>query len=181
MGARRPDRINVRIIAATNTPLQELVRNDEFREDLYYRLKILSLRIPPLRDRPEDILPLCRYFARQYAQERNTATPTFTDAVLNRLHNYDWPGNVRELKHLVRELLVFSRGEEITLEMLPPQLRKESRESAAHPLSLSAMEKKHIHTICVRTGWNITQAAKLLGIGRQTLYRKLNQYQLEQY
>jgi len=181
LGARRPDVFDGRIITATNNPLHERVREGTFREDLYYRMKVLVLRIPPLRERQEDILPLCHYFAHEYAQERNILPQQFDDAVLGHLLAYDWPGNVREVKNLMTELLIFSRGQEVKLDMLPDTVRSVHRNREDHPLSLDAVQKEHIYTTCIQTHWNIKQAAKLLGVTRQALYRKLHHYHLGSY
>lgn len=181
VGARRPDIIDVRVIAASNRPLPGLVKEGHFREDLYYRLNVLSLNIPPLRERPGDILPLCQHFAKQWAQERNKPLPTFSDSVLARLQTYSWPGNVRQLRNVVTGMLTFTESDEVTLEKLPVDLRIADDGPAENLQSLSFMEKVHIQKICQHTRWNITRAAEVLGIGRQTLYRKLQQYHLGSY
>jgi len=181
VGSRRPDRVDVRIIAASNTPFNQLVEEGAFRKDLYYRLNVLSLRIPPLRDRHQDILPLCYYFAQRYAQEHHIEPPILRDDVLAHLQTYDWPGNVRELEHLVTELLIYAPSGEITLDLLPARLRCPDKGKKQKPLILEAMVRDHIHSICTHTNWNITQAASLLGLTRPALYRKLRRYHLGEY
>jgi len=181
VGARRPDTIDVRVIAATNKQLSELVQKDQFRSDLYYRLKVLSLCLPPLRERTADILPLIHHFAREWAQNHEVSPPAFSESVLERLQKYSWPGNIRELRNAVIEMLTFAEADAITLDHLPASLREATRGWKESLHTLEFMEKMHIHKICNSTRWNISRAAKILGIGRQTLYRKLQQYHLGSY
>lgn len=181
IGARRPDTIDVRIVAATNKQLPEMVQKDQFRSDLYYRLKVLSLYLPPLRDRTADILPLIEHFAREWERNHEVVLPTFSEPVLDRLQKYPWPGNIRELRNVIIEMLTFAETDVITLDNLPTPLRETTRGWKESLYTLEFMEKMHIHKICNSTRWNISRAAKILGIGRQTLYRKLQQYHLGSY
>ncbi|MEJ2051030.1 MAG: sigma-54 dependent transcriptional regulator, partial [Calditrichota bacterium] len=181
VGARRPDQVKVRIITAANTSLEHQIETGNFREDLFYRLNVISLHMPPLRDRHEDILPLCYFFAEKWAQAHTKSVPAFSDAVLGYLQSYSWPGNVRELEHLITELLIYAPKNEITVEMLPARIRNPIQKRQVKPFLLEAIIKDHIHSICTSTNWNITQAASLLGLTRQALYRKLHQFNLGEY
>jgi DNA-binding NtrC family response regulator len=179
IGATKPISVDVRIIAATNLNLGEEVKAKRFREDLYYRLNVIELKLPPLRDRREDIPLLVDGFLRKCAEARGKEEKGVTEAALAMLMDYMWPGNVRELENVIERAVTLSRGEKITPDDLPPGVqgargdRRVLEEAAEKTLSLHEIEKEYIKKILEKTGGNKYQAAHVLGIDRKTLYRKL--------
>lgn len=178
VGTRRPDKIDVRVIAASNENLRTLVKARKFRKDLYYRLNIIAIQMPPLRKRRSDLEALCRYFANQLSQKLNKEPPTFSEEVLKTFQRYDWPGNVRELKNLVKRIIVLADNPTVTVSDLPQFMQHVDRECFHNQKSLSEVERSHIQKVMEEVGWNISQAAKILGVSRQTLYNRLNQFNL---
>lgn len=179
--------IDVRIIAATHRNLQEEVKEQKFREDLYFRLKVVELTIPPLRERKSDIPFLFNHFVNEFCKEHNKKISSVSKELLNFCENYKWQGNVRELKNFIERMVIFSSNETLTLDDLPPELKREfsktnelnSNDSKNLPyLNLSLLEKEAILKALEETSGNKTQAAKLLGIGLRTLHRKLNEYNI---
>ena len=183
VGATRPVPVNVRIIAATNLALAEEVKEKRFREDLYYRLNVIELRIPPLRERREDILLLVDAFLHKLAEAAHKTVRGISESALLLLLDYAWPGNVRELENVIERAVTLARGEKIVPEDLPPAIqgaRGERRvidEAEERTLPLHEMEKEYILRILEKTGGNKYQAAQVLGIDRKTLYRKLAEIQ----
>ncbi len=181
VGATKPIAVDVRIIAATNLNLAEEVRAKRFREDLYYRLNVIEIRLPPLRERREDIPLLVDAFLKKCAEARGKQVQGVSEAALALLVDYAWPGNVRELENVIERAVTLSRGDKIVPEDLPSAIqgaRGERRildEAAERTLSLEAMEKEYILRILEKTGGNKYQAAHILGIDRKTLYRKLGE------
>ncbi len=177
VGATRETQVNVRIVAATNRPLEQDVAGGRFRADLYYRLRSVPLTVPPLRERPAEILPLMQRFLSQAAVAAGVPAPQMSRQAIDALQRYPWPGNVRELKHLAEAMLiVLPQGQaEVCLEHLPDALRTthtimSTPESCQ---SLASAERVHIDRVLARVHGNKTQAAHLLGISRQTLRVKL--------
>jgi DNA-binding NtrC family response regulator len=168
--------VDVRIIAATNRDLSRAIRESRFREDLYYRLNVIAVKVPPLRERKEDIPLLADAFARKYCLEMNKEETGIGPSALKLLMNYDWPGNVRELENIIERALVIGKDNEILPDDLPFSRKELGPE--AFPKSLKMMEKIHIQRILESTGWNITRAARDLGIDRQTLYNKIEKYEI---
>ncbi len=176
--------VDFRLVAATNRDLEAWVREGRFREDLYYRLKVVTLTIPPLRRRPEDIPLLVRHFIERYNRELDRSVRGVRPEVLNVLARNPWPGNVRELRNLVETLVLFARGDEITLEDLPPEYRDPSAasgprqpgETAWVPRPMAEIEREAIIRTLEHTGGHRARAAQLLGIGLRTLQRKLKEY-----
>ncbi len=183
VGATRPVPVNVRIIAATNLALAEEVKEKRFREDLYYRLNVIELRIPPLRERREDILLLVDAFLHKLAEAAHKTVRGISESALLLLLDYAWPGNVRELENVIERAVTLARGEKIVPEDLPPAVqgaRGERRvidEAEERTLPLHEMEKEYILRILEKTGGNKYQAAQVLEIDRKTLYRKLAEIQ----
>jgi DNA-binding NtrC family response regulator len=173
LGDARPRRVDVRILAATNKELERLVTREAFRQDLYFRLNVLTLRVPPLRERGEDVLLLARHFAEKYAAALGRPAPRFADAALAALLAYPWPGNVRELENLVQRLLVMHEGEVIQVADLPPGMRFSVPRPGALHRSLAQVEADHIRAVLQSVGENKTLAARILGIDRKTLREKL--------
>jgi DNA-binding NtrC family response regulator len=177
VGEERERKVDVRVIAATNRDLKEMVARGTFREDLYYRLNVVHLRVPPLRERPEDVPVLARHFLGRYAARFGVQLPPVTDALLERLRAHGWPGNVRELENALESLVALSPEGALDLSLLPgPAL------PAASPLGLKqrveAYERGLVAEALRTAKGSRTEAARLLGISRVTLHDKLNKYRL---
>lgn len=179
LGSNRSHFIDVRLIAATNTDLKSAVRKRAFREDLYYRLKVVEIHIPPLRSRRSDIPMLAMSFLREAADKHGLPLPEITPDALEHLVSFSWPGNVRQLRNLMESLLIIS-GSRISVEELPSEIAgtpsgKTTVLQAELPVSLDELEDLAIRKTLELTGGNRTRAADLLGIGRRTLQRKLKE------
>jgi DNA-binding NtrC family response regulator len=179
VGSTRARSVDVRVLAATNKDLLTRVRQQLFREDLYFRLNVIAIEVPPLRDRHNDVLLLARHFVRRYAEEHGRPEPTFTDRAVQVLHRYAWPGNVRELENHIQRLVVMSDGNAIDVPDLPSHMRFSAVRRAALERSLAEVEADHIRSVLSHTGGNKTQAARVLGIDRKTLRDKVRRYGLE--
>ncbi len=177
LGSEETIDVDVRILAATNCDLQKAIEEKRFREDLYYRLNVISIHVPPLRERKADIPLLTDAFIRKFCLEMNKEEKKIAPSALKLLMDYDWPGNVRELENVIERALVIGQENEIVSDDLPFS-RKESK-SDVLPKSLKLLEKIHIERILKETGWNISQAARELDIDRQTLYNKIQKYQIK--
>jgi DNA-binding NtrC family response regulator len=175
LGGTKPLRVNVRIIAATNRDLEKAIRDGQFREDLYYRLNVISLRLPPLRERREDIPELVRHYVEQLSRETARGACTVSDEAMARLGEYDWPGNIRELRNVVERGLVLAEGGAITEDDLPIEVAARAARAAGAPEghSLERVEQGHIQNVLRDCGGNKRLAAERLGISRSTLYEKL--------
>ena len=173
VGGSREQPVDVRIIAATNKDLLDLVRRQLFREDLYFRVNVITIDIPPLRDRNEDILLLARHFISKYAQEHGQDTPSLSDGVVEVLTRYDWPGNVRELENVIHRLVVMHEGEVVDVADLPSTMRFSVRHRLGRLCSLAEVESEHIRAVLQNVDGNKTRAAEILGIDRKTLRQKL--------
>ncbi len=190
LGSNKPIKVDVRVVAATNKNLEELVEKGEFRDDLFFRLNVVKVSMPPLRQRREDIVLLTNAFLREFAEENGKAVRELTGDAMQRLISYDWPGNVRELRTAIEHGVVMCNAAKIALKHLPPFLQ-EGRELAFYKsntsasvstaviepedLNLEKMEQRMIELALGRTGGNRTEAAKLLGVSRRTLQRKLKE------
>ena len=181
VGATEPIPVDVRIIAATNRDLEEEIRRGSFRGDLYYRLNVITLHLPPLRDRSDDVPLLADYFLKRFAEGRGQEPPTLSAETRAVLQSYDWPGNVRELENALERAAVLSQGKEIRPETLPDRLTSQK----ATPLvsdrlppnpQLEIIERAYIHWVLQAEGGNKTRTAEVLGIDPSTLYRKLLRY-----
>ena len=172
--------MNVRVIAATNVKIEEAVKNKEFRDDLYYRLNVIRINMPPLRDRREDIPRLLKYFLEKYNVEFNKKISGFSPEALMELSGYDWPGNVRELQNLVERIVVLSEtGRLITLEDIPIENVPLSMKKRGLKEALMDLEKRYIRNVLAETGDNQTKAAEILNIHRTTLISKMTQLGLK--
>jgi DNA-binding NtrC family response regulator len=189
IGGKDPVEIDVRVLATTNRDLQALVRNGDFREDLYYRLNVVRLTIPPLRNRREDIPLLVDFFCKRYGMNGHEAVRVSPDAI-KKLKNHDWPGNVRELENAIQRAVALSSGSEIKPENLllsEPQVVSSSQLQAPKPaevgvsagVTMREMERQLISRTLEGTGGNRTRAAKSLGISLRTLRNKLNEFGLQ--
>ncbi|MEK6798382.1 MAG: sigma-54 dependent transcriptional regulator [Planctomycetota bacterium] len=178
VGESKPRPVHIRVVAATNRDLTQAVESGNFREDLYYRLNVIQVTIPPLRDRREDIRLLADHFLRQYNTELNVQSPGFTDSALEAMMNYPWRGNVRELENVVERALIFAGGRSVSVDDLALGVTP-SRRSAAFSANLRAavheFEREHITKVLLSVGGDKAQAAQVLGIGLSSLYRKLEE------
>ncbi len=177
LGGERMITTDFRVVSATNQDLEQDVKEGKFREDLYYRLKVFTLVLPPLRERPTDISILAEYFLDKFAKSMNKPIEGFSPEALDLLVHYPWPGNVRELRNIIERAMVVVKGESIEVSDLSLPFDREGDSLAAD--SLEEAERIHILRILNRTGWNISQAASLLGIERVTLYSKIKKYGLQ--
>ena len=175
LGGQRKTSTDVRIVTATNQSLEDLITTGQFRKDLYYRLSQIHLRVPPLRERRDDILPLAEYFLWE-----EKCKSGFSKSAANALVDYGWPGNVRELRNVVTKAAVLAQGQQIDLPMLPTEILQSpspQQEQEHVPVGrLEDIERKVILEVLSQTGWRHHKAAEMLGISRRTLTRKLKTY-----
>ncbi len=176
VGGNETIKSDFRVIAATNEPLENLLKEGKFREDLYYRLNVFTIFIPPLRERRDDIPILAYYFLNKFNSAMNKNIKNISKEAMEFLVNYEWPGNVRELENAIERALVVGKTESIKIEDLPFHISPTFIDDGDH--SLSAMEKKHIAKVLDDNNWNISKSAEVLQIDRVTLYNKINKYGL---
>jgi len=174
LGGTQPIEADFRVIAATNSDLEEAIKEGTFREDLFYRLNVISLRMPPLRERKEDIPLLAEHFLHRYCQETNKSIDRISREATDEMMLYEWPGNVRELENAIERAVVVGKGRSIMPEDLPIFLPR--HRSLPHYDSLKAIEKEHLLRILDKNEWNISKSAKILEIDRSTLYSKIKRY-----
>jgi transcriptional regulator with PAS, ATPase and Fis domain len=175
VGGNKEISSDFRVICATNRDLKGMVEKGLFREDLYYRLNVVNIYVPPLRDRIEDIPMLTDYFIRKYCTSMNKPPATIDPSALKRLEEFNYPGNVRELENMIERAIVVGNGRKITLKDLP--LEKSVISNSIE--SLDDLEKEHILKILNKYNWNISRAAKALNIDRVTLYNKIAKFGLK--
>jgi len=183
VGSFERKKVPVRIIAATNKNLEAMVDQGSFRKDLYYRLNVVIIDLPPLRDRKGDIGILAHHFLKQYSAQNNININRISQEVLRLLEDYPWPGNVRELENIIERATLFEISHEITLDSLPPSLTtsplvSDMKSCSKDIKSLEQLSKKHIIKVLETTNQNKTQASKLLGIDRSTLWRIMNRLEM---
>jgi len=176
VGGNREITSDFRVICATNRDLAAMVRNGTFREDLYYRLNVVNIDIPPLRERTDDIPLLVNHFIRKYCTSMSRDLITIEPAALKHLEKFEFPGNVRELENMIERAIVIGNGREIKLKDLP--LGAETPENSVE--SLDELEKRHIEQILLKYNWNISRSARALSVDRVTLYNKIKKYDLRQ-
>ena len=184
VGSNKTLTADVRLVAATNKNLEELVKAGKFREDLFFRLRVVEIELPPLRERTGDIPLLAQSFLREFAKENGKAVNDFTAEALEVLIGFSWPGNVRELRTAIEHAVVLSRGERITLRDLPPSVRGEISGGGAKlfqgkDVTVKDAEKQLIVRALKETSGNRTRAAQKIGMSRRTFHRKLHEYHLE--
>ena len=179
MGSSKPQQVDVRLIACTNRDLKEMVDQREFREDLYYRLKVIEIKIPPLRDRQDDIPLLFDHFCEKYNASFKKQISDADESAMKAMLNYQWPGNVRELEHAIERAFILCHGTTIHLDHLPPEINHGSKKHGPRSLNLSRNDSGELLAALRKTGWNKTKAARLMGISRQTVYRKIREYNLK--
>jgi len=190
VGGDRSVEVDIRLIAATNRDLKQLVAEGSFREDLFFRLDVVNIELPPLRIRIDDVPMLCRHFIDEFAEKNGKAVEGITPDAVNLLMAYGWPGNVRELRNTIEKMVVLARGDRLTARDIPPNIKSEARRggdgdvsgglAVAPESSLADAEKAMIYAAIKQQGGNRTKAAEALGISRRTLHRKLRQYEDEE-
>ncbi len=172
--------INIRLIATTNKPLEEMVKRGEFRQDLFYRLNVIPLKVPALRYRPRDIEYLARIFLEAYCQENNRGEKQFSQDALNKLKAYEWPGNIRELQNLIERIVLTCSATVIEPKHLPLEVQEvQYAHNLEAGMTLSEAERLLIMKTLEHTSHNRTKAADILGISIRTLRNKLNEYRKE--
>ncbi|MDF7826889.1 sigma-54 dependent transcriptional regulator [Pontiellaceae bacterium B12227] len=180
VGGDTPVDVDARLIAATNRDLKGMVDDGDFREDLFYRLYVVVITLPPLRERQDDILLLLNHYLAVFNEENTKQIEGFTPAAYELLSGYDWPGNIRELRNLVERMVVLARGKVLDVSDIPVQVREKAHGGGEvkvdSELTVDEMEKRMVIQALEKTGGNRTKAAEKLGISRRTLHRKLNQY-----
>lgn len=183
VGDPKAIKINVRIIAATNKDLQQAIESGTFREDLFYRVAVFQIALPPLRERVDDIADLCNYFLQTFAYKTNKKLPVVSPAYLEALQQHAWKGNIRELKNVLERSLILTDGDTLTIDTLPAEMQSASvhglKIKNLSAFDLASAEKIHIQKVMNYTNRNKTKAAELLGIALTTLYRKLAEYQID--
>ncbi len=179
LGSTKETAVDVRVIAATNRDLLKEVEAGRFRNDLYYRLSVFALHLPPLRERRDDIPLLAEYFALQTATRMKRKPYQMDERFLQLLIRHQWKGNVRELKNVIERAIILSEGDLLTADTLPFEFHYEDGHTPEHPLRIDQIEKEHIRKVLAYTKGNKTKTAQLLGIGLSTLYRKMEEYGIE--
>ncbi|HXH10399.1 MAG TPA: sigma-54 dependent transcriptional regulator [Alphaproteobacteria bacterium] len=180
VGGREPLKFDVRLIAATNKNLEEAVKNRTFREDLFYRINVITVHLPPLRERKEDLPLLVQHFLAKHGQRLGKPSVKMTRQAMQTLINYGWPGNVRELENMIERTVALCEGDTIDIADLPEKLTQVKiaiRDPEEHELTLDALEEQHIKKVLQKVEGDKVRAAHILGINLSTLYRKLARYQ----
>ncbi|HUT51924.1 MAG TPA: sigma-54 dependent transcriptional regulator [bacterium] len=183
VGDNKPITVDVRIIAASNQDIKAMVEAGRFRTDLYYRINVIPIKLPPLRERRDDIAPLAEFMINRHAVKRPGTLPRLGHDTIALLESYPWPGNVRELENAIERALVLARSETIEPRDLPPEIQSFAANADAPlpktALSMKDVEMQHIIRTLENTRWNQTEAARILGIGYNTLWRKLKEYNIK--
>ncbi|MCX7823082.1 MAG: sigma-54 dependent transcriptional regulator [Syntrophobacterales bacterium] len=182
VGGREYIPVDFRFISATHKNLEEEIRLGRFRKDFYFRLNVIEIQVPPLRERKEDISLLAQHFLQKFRRETNKPVTTISKDALNLLYSYDWPGNVRELENAIERAVVLAKSRILTKEDFSFLLRPKLLENQVdEPKSLEEVERRHIEKILNETDWNISRAAKILGLNRTTLHAKIKKYGLSHH
>jgi DNA-binding NtrC family response regulator len=183
LGSSKSMDVDARLVCATNRNLTEMVKSGEFREDFLYRLNVVTIQLPPLRDRLDDLMTLLRHYTEQFSAENKVETVEFSEAALKRLQAYPWPGNIRELRNFCENIVILKRGSMVNEYDLEDKYHQTasgeivSNSPAASPsLSKEENEKRLLRSALVKSNGNRTKAAELMGISRRTLHRKLSQW-----
>ena len=177
VGGTQPMEADFRVVAATNRGLEQAIRDGRFREDLFYRLNVVGLTLPPLRQRKQDIPLLAEHFLHRYVQETHRPVDRISREALDEMMMYDWPGNVRELENAIERAVVVGKARQILPEDLPIVCRPTV--AAARAVTLEDVEKEHIRQILNDQQWNVARSARALGIDRSTLYSKIKRYSIQ--
>jgi DNA-binding NtrC family response regulator len=178
VGADRPEKVDFRLIAATNQELEQSVKEGRFRQDLFYRLNVFRVRLPPLRDRRDDVPELARHFMAIHARAIGKPPRPFSNEAMKLLLAYPWPGNVRELSNVIERAVILAGGESVEPHDLPPEFLSASGSPTELRLAVEQFERQHISWVLRLSGGNREQAAKMLGVDPATLYRRLSKYQV---
>lgn len=176
VGGTQPIEIDFRVIAATNRDLEKAIKDTTFREDLFYRLNVISFSMPTLRERKEDIPLIAEHFLYRFSQETNKRMDGISREAMDEMMLYDWPGNVRELENAIERAVVVGKGRKILADDLP--ILHRGPRTQIQDNTLKSLEMAHIATILHENHWNISKSAKILGIDRSTLYNKIQRYQI---
>jgi DNA-binding NtrC family response regulator len=181
VGSKAAYKTNCRIVAATNRKPEEAIQEGKLREDLFYRISAISVHLPPLRERREDIMPLANAFLKRFSAQANRVVRGFQQSAIDRLTNFDWPGNVRQLQNEVQRAVLLCETDEIAASDLSVTRPKPGGEEAPDTnfTLLEGVERNAIVNMLKETGGNKLETAKRLGIGRQTLYNKIKAYGIE--
>jgi two-component system, NtrC family, response regulator len=179
VGDSKPTQVNVRVIAATNRNLAQESESGQFRLDLFYRLSVFQITLPPLRERMKDLELLAQYYLMHFAQKNNKQVSGMSNAFRESLHQHSWKGNIRELKNVMERAVILTDTSELSVEELPADIRYAPVGQQPAGFDLAAAEKLHIQKVLRHTKGNKTEAARLLHIGLTTLYRKIQEYHLE--
>jgi transcriptional regulator with PAS, ATPase and Fis domain len=186
VGSAETKKVDVRVIAATHRSLEQMVKESKFREDLYYRLKVISIHLPPLRERLEDLPELVSHFLSVHSEKNHKRISHVSEDAMTELKRYSWPGNIRELEHSIERAVAMSSGNVLFPEDFPEEIRQSS--SVDMPLpnasgdpnrSLEDVEKEHILRVLKEVNYNKSKASDVLGIDRATLYRKAQKYGID--
>ncbi len=180
VGSGKIQKVDVRILIATNKDLTKLVNSGLFREDLFYRINIINIHLPPLRERENDIILLIHYFASKFAKELNKPDLKFSDYALQVFKNYNWPGNVRELENIIYRMVLMNENNIIDISNLPSLMRFSVSKGNTLNKTLAEVEEEHIRNVLEKVNFNKTKAANILGIDRKTLREKLKKYKIVQ-
>jgi len=182
VGDTKQVKVNIRIIAATNRDIKQEISNGKFREDLFYRLNLVTINLPPLRELQDYIPLLAEFFVKKLTKDAYQQVKGMTNAFVERLQKSEWRGNIRELRNVIERSLIVCQGNELNLDNLPVELQYHTtlKSNTLSSFDLSSVERLHIHRILQYTKWNKTQAAKLLNISSATLYRKIEEYKIEE-
>jgi two-component system NtrC family response regulator len=178
VGDSRNTKVNVRIIAATNKDLKQEAENNHFRLDLFYRLAVFTIHLPPLRERREDIGILANYFLKEFSGKLNNKVKKMDDSFLKSLNNHLWKGNIRELRNVMERVVIIANGDTLTPDLLQFDFFSDNSEDAGSTLNLANIESQYIRKAMSQSKGNKTEASRLLGIGLSTLYRKIEDYNL---
>jgi two-component system nitrogen regulation response regulator NtrX len=173
VGGEQPIRVSVRVISATNRDLAQLASQQKFREDLYYRLCVVPLRVPPLRERPRDIPALAEYFLDEFCRRNNFRPKSIDPEVFQVLENYGWPGNARELRNVIERMAILTPGEQITAASVPVDLRTAGPSPSTLQQARESAERDHILRALDQTNWNVSSAARILNMERTTLHKRI--------
>jgi len=184
IGSTHPKSVNVRFVAATNKELQNEVSEGHFREDLYYRLNVITINLPPLRERPEDVEPLARHFLRRFSERMGKDIHGIDSRALAAMQSYNWPGNVRELENVMERAVILTTGNHISAEVIPLHGGQKEAAATQNPaqqtqmVALEEMERHHILTVLKGSHYNKSRTAEILGISRRTLDRRIAEFGL---
>ena len=175
IGSSKTLKVNVRVIAATNRRLEDLVKEGKFREDLYYRLNVITIEMPPLRQRPLDLPQLADQHLKLFARQAGRPIKEFTSAALSAMQRYPWPGNLRELRNVIERAVILAPADKIDLNDFPDTLRGSQPTGAmiGNRVSLEELEREHIMRALEETNWNVSGAARALGMERTNLHKRI--------